>query len=409
MVYCGQQKIKITPKIKEVRKALYSQDYSITPDFRGGFCLESIAPKNLKKGIKFNRMQLFSKRNRTEPDQRGAFYSERIRDNSFITAELRNRLAAEISFLTSVNDFLEFFILFENQKKETIFLDSSKVDGFSLTELGYKMTDYFEFENFAIKEFQVSRQIPTRTSEGKMERVNRVENFFDDYKLFDLVECIILFSKKNKRDELVNRFNDILSEENASYEIINGMITKKSGEDIYTIKNLLKDENLKRKIEDYKYYKDRRDYSNTAKVSAEIINIVFSNEKKEKKKTEIDKVLSNASAALAINKKDSDALHGYLGTILTDIRDLNNNIYNIRHTEKSTVHLKDAMSNILYKAIAETNLSFIETILLSLKDDFIYSEDWELIKNSYIKKYNINKDQRFIIKKPEIRIEDVPF
>jgi len=352
-------------------------------------------------------MKLFSKRNRKDFERRESFYSERSRENVLIPGELRNRLAAEISFLTSVNDFLEFFILFENQKKELIFLDGNKVDGFSLTELGYKMTDFFEFENFAIKEFEVSRRIPARTSDGKVERIDRVESYFDDYRLFDLVEFLILFSKKDKRNEVIKRFNEILSEENSRYDIVNGMITKKSGEDIYTIKNLLSDQNLRQKIEDYKYYEERQDYLNTAKVSSEIINIVFSGEVKKRKKTEISKILDKASSALCVKNKDSDKLREYLNAILSGVRSLNNDIYDVRHTEKSTIHLKEGAGDILYKLISETNLSFIESILLALKDDFIYSEDWEKIKGSYIEKYKINRDQRFVIKKPEIL--DVPF
>lgn len=352
-------------------------------------------------------MQLFSKRNRIETEQRIFSGIDRNRDTSFINNELRNRLAAEISYITSTDDFLEFFILFENQKKETIFLDKNKMDSFSLTELGYKMSDFFEFENFAIKEFEFSRQVSARGLDGKIERVNKMESYFDDYKLFDLVEFIILFSKKSKRSDVIRRFNDILNEEQSLYEIVNGMVTKKSGENIYTIKNLLKDYNLKRKIEDYKYYKERKDYLNTAKVSAEIINIIFSNTTSGKKKEEIDKILNKLSLKLAANKKDGEILQGFLQISLSNIRNLNNNIYNIRHTEKSTVHLRDSSSEILYKSISEMNMAFVESTLLVLKDDFIYSEDWEVIKNSYIKKYDINKDQRFIIKKPEIDLDDI--
>ncbi|MBU1177277.1 hypothetical protein KKH96_02415 [Patescibacteria group bacterium] len=353
-------------------------------------------------------MQLFSKRNQNKIHQR--FISEYSRrSNSFISNELRTRLAAEISFLTSMDDFLEFFILFENQKKESIFLDENKINGFSLSELGYKMTDFFQFEDFAVKELEYSQQIPTRNETDRIKRQNEGLNYFDDFKLFDLIEFVILFSKKSKRKEVIERFNNIYLEENSKYEIINGMITKKYGEDIYTIKNLLEDQNLKIKIEDYEYYSDREDYINMAKVSAEIVNIIFSNQIQKKKKTEINKILKKTAIFLGLNKKDQDALYDELDSVLSNIKNFNNKIYNIRHTEKSTIHLKKNCQEILYKVVAEKNITFIEMIILALKDDFIFSEDWEKIKNTYINKYKIKKDQRYVIEKPGVNVADIPF
>lgn len=353
-------------------------------------------------------MQLFSKRNQNKIHRRFiSGYSQR--NNSFISGELRTRLAAEISFLTSMDDFLEFFILFENQEKESIFLDENKVNGFSLSELGYQMTDYFQFEDFAVKELEHSRPIPTGNEQGEVEKQDEVINYFDDFKLFDLIEFIILFSKKPKRKEVIERFNNIYLEESSEYEIINGMITKKNEEDIYTIKNLLEDRNLKRKIEDYQYYNDRDDYINMAKVSAEIVNIIFSNQIQKKKKTEIDKILKKTAIVLGLKKKDQDALYNELNSDLSNIKNFNNNIYNIRHTEKSTIHLKESCQEILHKVIAEKNITFIEMIILALKDDFIFSEDREKIKNIYIDKYKIEKNKRYMIEKPESDISKIPF
>ncbi|EKE20132.1 MAG: hypothetical protein ACD_8C00051G0001 [uncultured bacterium] len=352
-------------------------------------------------------MQLFSKRNKIESFR--SSFSYRRRESTFISNEIRNRLAAEIAFLASMNDFLEFFILFENERKEKIFLDSSKMDGFSLSELGYKMTDFFEFEKFAIKEFEYPSQISTRPGSEKLNVAEKMESYFDDYKLFDLIEFIILFSKKTKREDVVGRFNGIFMEENSEYEIINGMITKKTGEDLYTIKNLLKDSNLKQKIEDFRYYEERKNYLNTAKISAEIINIIFSNSIQDKKKVEIEKILNAVVCVLTSKKDNRIELYKYLDSILNNLKTLNNNIYNIRHTEKSAIQLRGGDQNIFYKTISDQNISFVEMVILSLKDTFITSENWEVIKDNYIAKYKINKDQRFIIKKPEIRLEDVPF
>lgn len=352
-------------------------------------------------------MKFFSKRNKKiEMDDDSIYYHGVIKKVEFITKELRNRLIAEISYLTSCDDFLEFFILFEDQKKEVIFLDKDKVDGFSLKELGYRTSDYFEFNNFAIKEQKHQKRFMSRNDDGKMSRVEKDLIYFNDSKLFDLIEFIILFSKKEKRNEIIKRFNDILSEEETLYEIINGMITTKSGEDIYKIQSLLIDGNLKNKIDDYEHYEKKEDFVSMAKVSSEILNIIFSDYKRDGKKYKIEEILKKISYSLAHSKKDSDKLFVYLNEELNNIKRFNNDIYNIRHTEKSTVQLKGGKS-FVYKSVAVRNISFAEMIIISIKEEFIYSEDWESVKDNYISKYNINRDLRSVIKNNEI--DDIPF
>lgn len=70
-------------------------------------------------------MKLFSKRYKKEilRESREPIIPNRFRRFEFLRPELRNRMIAEIAFSTSRDDFLEFFILFENQQKNTKFLD----------------------------------------------------------------------------------------------------------------------------------------------------------------------------------------------------------------------------------------------------------------------------------------------
>lgn len=354
-------------------------------------------------------MKLFSKRHKNLQ------YDEirRYRWTQLINIELRNRIAAEISFITSRNDFLEFFILFENQKKEKIFLDKDKVNGFSLAELWYQMSDFFEFENFAIKQFTEDSSIQRKLDDWTISKESRKVSYFDDNKLFDLIEFIILFSKKEFRNEIINRFNLILEEENSDFEIVNWMLTKKTWENLSTISNLLKDENLKRKLEDYEYFRKQNSYLNIAKIWAEIINILLSETDSKKKKSHIDNFIEKLANKIWITKKEE------LKTLITEysknLQTINNSVYNIRHTEKSTIHVLNWDNNIIYKFIAEQNISFVELFLVSLKEEFVFSENWEKIKENYISKYQIDKNVRYIIKKPveedydDINIEDIPF
>ena len=74
-----------------------------------------------------------------------------------------------------------------------------EIDNFSLAELGYVITDFFNFSDF-----EVIRQSPD--VESSHENPAKHE-FFDDYKLFDLAEIMILFAKDEKRSGVINRLN----------------------------------------------------------------------------------------------------------------------------------------------------------------------------------------------------------
>jgi hypothetical protein len=355
-------------------------------------------------------MKLFSKRNKNLLFEQSGF---RIRPHftrksfELISQEVRNRIVSEIRFLTSSDDYVEFFVLFDDQKEERKYFDKNKIDHFSLSELGYRMSFYFDFEDFAI-----IQQIKDNSEDQR----DKFE-YFDDYKLFDLAEMVILFSKKEKRSEVIDRFNAILLEENSNYQIIENLITRKEGETMKTLVTLLKDEKLKQKINSFYELLGEEEYTNSAKISADIVNIIFSGFLKDDK-PEIIKVITEKIAKKIVtgtsNKKGKcKQFVGYLDELLRCSRDLNNNIYDVRHTEKSTVEISNEN---IFKLISSLNLSMVELVLTSLKDDFILGEDWEKIKVSYINKYNIDRKTRLAIKKPEqiknpgeIDIEEIPF
>jgi hypothetical protein len=356
-------------------------------------------------------MKLFSKRNvlRDLNSIEARTLSPSIRTGrraELIGFEARNRLIAEIKFLSSRDDFLEWFIFFENKKKETIFFDRDKIDSFSLAELGYAMSDYFEFEYF--KMVQIERKIRYPSEEEKSDM------YFDDYKLFDLAEITILFSKPEQRAEVIKRFNIIFDEENTNYEIVQHLITRKSGESLKTLKNILKDDSLKNKLNSYLNYEAEADFVNAAKVSAEIVNILFSGYIKNDKPNIIkdlkQKLLNNLLSPSDAKSEKGKRFDQHLDLLLKISKDLSNDIYDVRHTEKSTIEIKN---DNIYKLIARNNGAIIELVLTSLKDDYVLSDDWEKIKQDYINKYKIDPNSRLTIKKPDpvkdIDISDIPF
>lgn len=356
-------------------------------------------------------MKLFSKRNNLRLGNEDDFrYSHRVynRRLELVSSETRNRIASEIKFLTSSDDYLEWFILFENRKKERIFFDKSKIDNFSLAELGYKISDYFELEDFKVIKQE-------RIVDGIQNKGQKVL-FFDDYKLFDLAEIVILFAKDTKRTEIIDRFNSIFIEENADFQIIEHLITKKSGDTLETLVGLLKDDNLKNKIQKFNDLIEDDDYLNSAKISADIVNIIFSGYIKNNKPQDISFIKNKLSEKIlkSTTKKEEKSLRflQYIDELLKISKSLSNDIYDVRHTERSTIQVTN---DNLYKLISNHNMALVELVLTTLKDDYVLGDTWEKIKNDYLEKYKIDKKTRYIIEKSkepslgDISPEDIPF
>ena len=353
-------------------------------------------------------MKLFSKRTTTTRaealDDRLVSARLRARRSELISSETRNRIVSEIKFITSNDDFLEKFILSEDQVEDRIYLDKHKLDNFSLAELGYRLSDYFDFEDFDMH----STELRSRYNE------NEVEKFFDDTRLFDLAEITILFARSEKRTEVIKRFNNILSEENADFQIIEHLITKLSGETLRTLRNILKDNNIKSKLGSYFDFETSHDYVNAAKLSADIVNLIFSGVIKDQKPKEIKALKDRLTQKLLgpqADKEKIERLDKYIDSLLKTAKDLSNDTYDVRHTEKSTLQVKN---DNFYKLIAGHNMSIVELVLTTLKDDYVLSDDWENIKSNYVKKYKINTNERITISKADIDdqpidLSDIPF
>lgn len=355
-------------------------------------------------------MKLFSKRNKLSQEySETSRYSSRylLKKKELVFPEVRNRISAEIKFLASSNDYLEWFILFENQKKSKIFLDQAQVDNFSLAELGYKMSDYFEFEDFKVVEVVQEVFSPTRDE-------SRHEKYFDDYKLFDLAETMILFSKSDKRQDVIKRFNLIFQEEGADFQIVEHLITRKTGETLASLSSILKDEELKSKIILYFQLVKSQDFKVAAKTSSEILNIIFSDYIKKKKTKKVEEIVDKLTSKTVNSTRDTkkvEQFKQYINDLLQVSKSLSNDIYDVRHTEMSTIRItNDGM----YRLIANDNIALAELILTTLKDDFVIDDNWEKIKQDYIGKYQIDPTVRLIIRKPKeedtpINLDDIPF
>ena len=342
-------------------------------------------------------MELFSKRYSAKRlirsfDMSRFRHSDRVtrEENGFISDSLRLRLQCEIKYIVNSNNYLERFLIVHNKQTETYYLEKSALMDLSSRELGYDLTDVVNFIDLTFGQPK-----------------------YEDIKLFDLLELIIIFSKKEKRGDLLGRISEIFLEEGNSFGIHESMIIKTNETGLISIIPLIKERLLKQKLEEF--YKNRTvDYEYLARCSADILQIIFSsnNGKSDTKKYSValcDKIAKKWSSA-----KDKPALAELLSEAVKNAKNFNNQIENIRHTDRHTIPID---SPNFYKLISSNNISIIELIILSLPENFITKSNPEQIKEQYFKKYKLRESEGFngwVVEKTidlddEINIDDIPF
>ncbi|MCC6520771.1 hypothetical protein IT403_02185 [Candidatus Nomurabacteria bacterium] len=355
-------------------------------------------------------MKLFSKRNKRDSnsdlyrpslsqnrDSRFSYLNRQKRRNEIISSQTRIRLVSLLKFVSSSDLFLEKYILIENRKDKLHYFNNKLLDDFSESELGYRFSDSFNYYPFKFKGEFIESNDDKQT----------VEEVYDDFILFDLLEATILFSMASQRQEVIKRINNIFHEEKISYYIKENLITKNEGEDLRNISILLKDVKLSSKINSYYNFFDEDDYINAAKISAEILSIIFSDDS-ESKNTVMDKLKKDLAGSIVVNTdekvKREEEFFVIISNISTMCHTLNNGIFDVRHSEKNRIKVSNEY---LYKLICNYNISLVELLLTSLKDRYISSEDWEAIKNKYIETYKINKNTFYYIPDPNVKDEDI--
>ncbi len=362
-------------------------------------------------------MKLFSKRNKRDGFASNFYrsstvnnrdsrigYLNRQKRNEIINSQTRIRLVSLLKFISSSDLFLEKYILIENRKDKAHYFNKKLIDDFSESELGYRFSDSFDYYPFKFK----GESVVSNDEKQIMEDV------YDDFILFDLLEATILFSKANQRKDVINRINNIFKEEKINYYIKEDLITKNEGEDLRNIASQLKDVKLSEKINSYYSFFDEDDYINASKISAEILGLIFSDET-ESKKNVIDGLKKDLVSLIVVNTDEKEKREAEFMVIISDMaktcQTLNNSIFDVRHSEKDRIKVSNEY---FYKLICNYNISLIELLLTSLKDRYISSEDWEAIKKKYIETYKINKDTFYYVPDPNTQNEeidplDIPF
>jgi hypothetical protein len=261
----------------------------------------------------------------------------------------------------------------------------------SLRELGYDMSDYID-----------------------LREINFSDDKEKDEKLFDFVELLIIFTKSEKRSELIERINEIFIEEGNDFLIFQYMIINRKNTGLKSILPLIKDGLLKTKLNEY--YQSALlpapQYETLARISADIIQRLFSSpDAKDKTKKYADDVCKNIAERTTI-LENIDVLTKLLSDTIKNAKELSNQISNIRHTDQITIPVD---SPNIYKLIVFKNINLAEITILSLPEKYITDHNPDQLKNSYLKKFNLDKNAGWIVESNkqnndnDIDIKNIPF
>lgn len=308
--------------------------------------------------------------------------------NRFLNDSLRNRLIHEIKYVIESGNYVEKFITVHDEASEKYILHKNTLSDLTNREVGYDIADIFD---------------------PRLLKFNIESDDYDDSKLFDLLEIILIFSLPEKREILKSRFENILNEESKDYKIHSFMVIKSNDSGLKSIAPLIRERNLKEKIEEY--YKNRiisDDHQTLAQISAEILQLLFSSPDQKDKTKEYSENLCEEIANKWVAKNKVPELKILISESVKNAKGWNNQITNIRHTDRTTVPIE---SPSVYRLISSRNISIVEMVVLSLPEKYVLDTDPDVLKDSYFEKYKVNS-RGWIIEKPkesEINIDDIPF
>lgn len=335
-------------------------------------------------------MLLFSKRNKTETERyivtgndemdevRRKRYEQlyRRRQNP-LSQQARVRLRKQAVLIIESGNYIEPFLLVKDTAYDAFRLNEDSLKELSLSELGYDLTSI----------------IDCRTLQFTKE--------YTDYLFFDLLEILIIFAKDSEREALVKRLQDIFDEEGNQFLIHDFMITKR-GSGLTAVVPILQDKSLQSLLEDYSSADNHIDQ---ARISAGIIQRLFSPEDTSKDTKVYSEELCGLVASKWTDKANIDSLKRLLSETVKNAKSLDNQISNIRHTDKFSIPVEGPS---MYRLIAKNNMAIAELVILSLQDKFVIKQKAEDLKKTYLDKYSVDKS-KLIEVDSSISLEDIPF
>ena len=276
-----------------------------------------------------------------------------------------------------------------DENKDIFYLYDKMIVDFSSREAGYDMSEYI-----------------------KMETLEFINEKPDDFKFFDFIETLLIFSKESQRNTLVARLNKVFREENEPFAIHGFMIIETEHSGLRSALPLIKDRHIQKGLREY--YRNHGigdpQYEVLAKISSSVLQrITTSPDSKKDTKDYAEELCDD----VASNWTDTDKVEGLkklLSETILNAKKLSNGVTDIRHSDQNTIPVDNPK---IYKLINSKNINLIELIILTLPERFISEQDPGELKTIYNKDYNIDTTASWRIKKrvieEDINPEDIPF
>lgn len=305
---------------------------------------------------------------------------EGLNRNLFLNKEVRTRLQSEVKYIVR-NLFLEDFLIVKDVKNNDTYLHKETLKDIGERELGFDLTDVID---------------PRTLSFDNGE--------YNDYYFFDLIEIFIVFTKKEHRQELIDRLNYCFTEAQDDFIINEGMIFLRSNTGLRSVTTLIRDKILKSKLGSLY---EIEDYQSKAKIAADIVQYIFSSDDDQKQTKAVSEEILRRIAKDFTASAKVDELFKELNELVKNAKSLNNRIQDIRHTDKHTIPIDQPN---LYKLIAQVNSSIVELVILAMPEEYVIKSDLESQKNMYLQKYKIVRTKGWLVR-PENYIDpdDLPF
>lgn len=304
-------------------------------------------------------------------------FSKRHWRNIELPDSIKTRLKIQMGYCLANNFFEQCFLTIQHGGKN-FSPNSQLIFTVSRWELWYSIEEEFDLE----------------TLELQLSEYGNNNHWY----LFDFLELMIIFCKSEKRDEFIWRLRKIFEEEGELFIIHNYLIVPNQNNGLESIMPFIKDRHLKDLIASfYQASKNNPEYSNLAKISANILNNIFSSEWWKDKTKAYSEALCMKLAAKFSPEKSKD-LYELINAQVISAKSLNNNIWDVRHTEKHTISI--VRESWIYKYITENNMHLIELVISWLPEDYISDGDSEEVKSYLLSTYSINRDTPEIIADP---------
>lgn len=323
-------------------------------------------------------------------------YTPSDKDLGFLDGSSRTRILAYIQHLCSTSKYLEPFFSVRDKRKSKTYLDANKVNQASNALLGYSIDTYFNIEDMKWSYYNIDD--------------NYEELYYEDSKIFDLIELLIVFCKKEHRNRISEAFGDLFRNIGFPADLVSWMVILHDGNSLSALAPLVENQTLKSKLELTAIPGRVRDIENSARISADLTQLLYSSEEgKDKTKSYAEEVISRA-ADLWVTDANKENFEKLVSEIVNKVKQLNNQISNVRHTDKHTMIVN---SPAVYKMIYSLNMGISELALVATQDELVSISDPEDIKNDYAKRFDIDMALGNEISNTTddgiINLDDIPF